>query len=94
MKKCSRQCTEAGTRDWISRVARDWQTAIGCTRVKHVEKLNRYASCSTTRQKVQTSHSVSFSSRLELVTQSSHKTKSPASFVLKTDFSHSILTLV
>ena len=69
VKKCSRMCTEAGTRDWISQVACDWQAARWCTWVKHVEKLNRHASCSTTRQKVQTSHSVS--SRLGLATQSS-----------------------
>ena len=48
VKKCSRLCTEIGTHDWISRVAHDWQAARGCTRVKHAEKLNRYASCSTT----------------------------------------------
>ena len=81
VKKCSRLCTKAGTRDWISRVVRDWQAARGCTQVKHAEKLNRHASCSTTRQKVQTDHSVS--SQLELATQSSREAKSPASFVLK-----------
>ena len=89
VKKCSRLCTEAGTRDWILRVAHDWilrvahdwQVTRGCTRVKHVEKLNRHANCSIIGQKVQTGHSVS--SRLELVTQSSHEAKSLASSVLK-----------
>ena len=81
MKKCSRLCIEAGTHDWISRLARDRQAARGCTQLKHVEKLNRYAICSTTGQKVQTNHLVSL--QLELVTQSSRKAKSPASFVLK-----------
>ena len=64
-------CSEIGTRDWISRVACNWQAARRCTRVKHAEKLNCYASCSTTRQKVQISHLVS--SRLKLATQSSHQ---------------------
>ena len=81
VKKCSKLCTEVGTRDWILRVACDWQAARGCTRVKHTEKLNHHASCSTTGQKVQTGHSIS--SRLELATQSSRKAKSPASSVLK-----------
>ena len=73
VKKCSKLCSEAGTRSWISQVACDLQAARRCTRVKHVEKLNRHASCSTTRQKVQTGHSVS--SRLGLVTQSSREAK-------------------
>ena len=81
MKKCSRLCGEAGTRDWISQVARDWQAARRCTRVKHAEELNCYASYSTIGQKVQTGHSVS--SRLELATQSSHEAKSPTSSVLE-----------
>ena len=81
MKKCSRLCIEVGTRDWISRVAYDWQAARGCTRVKHAEKLNCHASCSTTGQKVQTGHSVSL--QLELMTQSSCEAKSPASSVLE-----------
>ena len=81
VKKCSRLCTEAGTCDWISRVARDWQAARECTQVKHAEKLNRHASCSTTRQKVQTGYSIS--SRLGLGTQLSHETKSPVHSVLE-----------
>ena len=82
MKKCLRLCTEAGTRDWISQVARDKQAARGCTQVRHAKKLNQRASRSTTGQKVQTGHLVS--SQLELATQSSHEAKS----------SHSILTQV
>ena len=39
MKKCLRLYTKAGTWDWISQVAHDWQAARGCTRVKHAEKL-------------------------------------------------------
>ena len=81
VKKCPRMCTEAGTYDWISRVARDWQAAKWCTRVKHAEKLNCHASYSITRQKVQTSHLVSL--WLGLVTQSSREAKSPASSILK-----------
>ena len=81
VKKCSRMCTEAGTHDWILWVARDWQAARWCTRVKHVEKLNHHAIYSTTGQKVQTGHSVN--SRLGLATQSSHEAKSPVHSVLK-----------
>ena len=81
VKKCSRICIEAETRDWISRVARDWQAAKWCTRVKHVEKLNRHANCSTTGQKVQTGHSVS--SRLGLATQSNREAKSPIHSVME-----------
>ena len=50
---------------------RGLQAARNCTRAKHVEKLKCYASKSTTRQKIQTGHSVS--SRLELTTQSSRE---------------------
>ena len=50
------------------------QATRRCTRVKHAEKLNRHASCSTTGQKIQTGHSVS--SRLGFATQSSCETKS------------------
>ena len=81
MKKCSSLCKVARTRDWISRVARGLQAARSCTRAKHAEKLKRHASWSTTRQKVQTSHSVS--SRLELMAQSSREAKPPASSVLE-----------
>ena len=52
VKKCSRRCTKAGTHDWISRVAHDWQAARGCTRVKHTEKLNCHANCSIIGQRV------------------------------------------
>ena len=74
VKKCSKLCSEAGTRDWISWVAHGLQAARRCTRVKHTKKLNRHASCSTTGQKVQSGHSVIL--RLGLATQSSHKAKS------------------
>ena len=81
MNKCLRLYTEVGTRDWISRVARDWQAARGCTRVKHAEKLNHHASFSNTGQKVQIGHSVS--SGLGLATQSSREAKSPVHSVLE-----------
>ena len=81
MKKCSRLCKDAETRGWDSQVTRDWQVANCSTRVKCAEKMNSYASWSTTGQKVQPDRSVS--SRLELVTQSSHEAKPPASSVLK-----------
>ena len=44
VKKCSRLCSETGTRGWIPQVAHGLQAARRCTRVKHVEKLNRHAS--------------------------------------------------
>ena len=77
VKKCSRLCSKAGTRGWISRVARGLQAARRCTLAKHTEKLNRHANCasySTIGQKVQSGHSVG--SQLGLATQSSHKAKS------------------
>ena len=73
MKKCSKLCSEAGTRGWISRVARGLQATRRCTWVKHAKKLNRHANCSTTGQKVQSGHSVI--SQLGLATQLSHETK-------------------
>ena len=81
MKKYSRLCKEAGTREWISQVASGLQAARSYTRAKHAEKLNRHASCSTTGQKVQSGHSVT--SQLELMAQSSCEAKPPASSVLK-----------
>ena len=91
MKKCSKLCSKVGTRSWISWVARGLQAARRCTQVKHAEKLNRRASCSTKGQKLQYGHSVS--SRLGLTTQSSHEAKSPIHFVMKkwlfAFFSHS-----
>ena len=81
MKKCSKLCSEAGTRGWISRVARGLQVARRCTRVKHAEKLNHHTSYSTTGQKVQSGHSVI--SRLGLATQSSREAKSPVHSVIE-----------
>ena len=63
------------------RVARGLQAARRCTRVKHAEKLNHHANCSTIGQKVQSGHSVG--SRLGLVTQSSREAKSPVHFVME-----------
>ena len=54
----------AGTRNWISQVARSWQVAKGGTCVKHAKELKSHASWSTTGQKVQFGNSVC--SRLEL----------------------------
>ena len=81
VKKCSRLCKVAGTRDLDSRVARGWQAAKWCTRVKHAEKMNSHASWSTIGQKVQSGNSVY--SQLELVTQSSREAKPLANSVLK-----------
>ena len=81
MKKFSSLCKVAGTRDWTSRVAHGLQATRSCTRAKHVEKLKYHASWNTTRQKVQTGHSVS--SRLELAAQSSREAKPPTSSILE-----------
>ena len=81
MKKCLSLCKVAGTRDWISWVARGLQATRSCTRAKHVKKLKRHASWSTTEQKVQTCHSVSL--QLELAAQSSREAKPLDSFVLE-----------
>ena len=62
-------------------MARGLQVARRCTRVKHVEKLDRHANCSTIRQKVHIGHSVS--SPLGLATQSSRKAKSPVHSVME-----------
>ena len=81
VKKCSSLWKVAGTHDWNSRLARGWQAARWCTRVKHAEKMNSHASWSTTRQKVHSGNSIC--SRLKLATQSSHEAKLPASSILK-----------
>ena len=62
-------------------MARGLQAAKRCIQVKHAEKLNHYASCSTIGQKVQSGHSVI--SRLGLATQSSGKAKSPVHSVIE-----------
>ena len=51
VKKCSRLCSEVGTRGWISREARGLQAAKSCTRAEHAGELNSHASWSTTGQK-------------------------------------------
>ena len=80
VKKCSRLCSEGGTRGWILRVAHGLQAARRCTWVKHTEKLNRRASCSTTGQKVQTGYSVS--SQLGLATQSSRQSSNSSTLTI------------
>ena len=81
VKKCSKLCSEAGTRDWILRVAQDLQATKNCTHAKHTEKLKHHASWSTTGQKVQSSFSVS--SWLGLVTLSSREAKLPVHSIMK-----------
>ena len=79
VKKCLSLCKVAGTCDCTSRVARGLQAARNCTRAKHMEKLKCHASWSTTRQKVQTSHSIS--SRLNLqLSQVARPNRQPALF--------------
>ena len=77
----AKDCAVKQGLSWISRVACNLQAARRCTRVKHAEKLNCHASCSTTGKKVQTSHSVS--SWLGLTTQSSHEAKSPVHYIME-----------
>ena len=81
VKKCSKLCSKAGTRDWISRVAHSLQVVRRCTRVKHAEKLNRHASYSTTGQKVQTGHSIS--KQFGFASQSSREAKLPVHSILE-----------
>ena len=69
MRECKEKLKSvhsAGPRNWISRLAHDWQFAKGGTRVKHAGKLKSHASWSTTRQNFQSSQAVS--SRLRLAT--------------------------
>ena len=85
VKKCSRWCSEAGTRGL--------QATRRCTQVKHIEKLNRHASCSTTRQKFQIGHSVSPSAWTRNSVKSWGQVASPHCY-RKTDSLHSFLTSV
>ena len=70
----SRLCTQQGTHNWISWLARGLQVTKWCTRVKHEEELNSHTSWSTIGQRVQFGHSIN--SRLGLTTQSSREAKS------------------
>ena len=89
MKKCSRLCKDAETRDRT----RDWQAAKVGTRVEHTGELKSHASCCTTGQKTQAGQAIS--SQLELATQPSREVKSLDHPIWKkTDFSHSFLTLL
>ena len=58
MKKSSRVCTQEEPRNWILRLAHDWQVTKGGTHVKHAGELKGHASCSTTRQNFQSSQVV------------------------------------
>ena len=80
VKKCSRLCSEAGTRLDLaggSRLAsrQKVHTRKACRGAKQLCQLEHY------RTKIQTGHSVSL--RLKLATQSSRKVKSPVSPVLE-----------
>ena len=82
MKKCSRLCSEAGTRGLISREARGLQAAKSCTRAEHAGELNSQATWSTTRQKSRLAIKLArgLNSRLSQVARSSHQ---PALFLEK-----------
>ena len=75
VKKCSRLCSEAGTRGWISREARGLQAAKSCTRVKYAGKLNSHASWGTTGKKSRLAIQLarSLNSRLNQVARSSRQ---------------------
>ena len=80
MKKCSRLCKEAGTRDWILRVAH------GCKLpdVEHVPSMPEVeASCQLEHYRTKSSNWSFSYLALELTTQSSRKSKLPASSILK-----------
>ena len=91
VKKCSRLCSEAGTRGLISREARSLQTAKSCTHAEHAGELNSRATWSTTRQKSRLAIKLArgLNSRLSQVARSSRQ---PALFLekltLRIPFSH------
>ena len=91
VKKCSRLCSEAGTRGLISREARGLQAAKSYTRAEHAKELNSHASWSTTGQKsrLATQLARGLNSRLSQVARSSRQ---PALFLekltLRIPFSH------
>ena len=80
MKKCSRLCKEAGTRDWILQVAH------GCKLpdVEHVPSMSEVeALCQLEHYRTKSSNWSFSYLALELTTQSSRKSKLPASSIFK-----------
>ena len=75
MKKCSRLCSEAGTRGLISREACGLQAAKSCTRAEHAGDLNSHATWSTTGQKSRLAIKLArgLNSRLSQVARSSRQ---------------------
>ena len=93
VKKTQDVCTQEEPRNWILRLASDWQVAKGGTRVKHVGEMKGHDNWSTTGQNFQFGQAVS--SWLKLVTRSSRGVESPKCPVwLKHDFLHSLYTLL
>ena len=87
MRVCEEKLKSLATR------SRNWRVAKGGIGVKHAEELKGHANWSTIGQNFQTGQTVS--SRLKLVTHSSHELESPEHFVCyKIDSSHSIHTLL
>ena len=69
MRKCEEKLKSvhsAGPRDWISRLAYDWQVAKGGTSVKHVGELKSHASWSTRGQNSQFGQAVSLRLKLAI----------------------------
>ena len=75
MKNCSKLYKEAGTRSWISRVARGLQVARKLHTCQACQKLKSCARCCTTGQNFQAGQAIC--SRLELATQPSCEVKPP-----------------
>ena len=75
VKKCSRLCSETGTRGWISQEARGLQAAKSCTRAERAGELNSQASWSTTGKKSRLAIQLArgLNSRLSQVARSSHQ---------------------
>ena len=74
VKKCSRLCKKAGTRDLILWVDHSLQAARSCTRAKHAKSWSVMLTVAL-QDKSQVGQAVS--SQLELATQSSREAKSP-----------------
>ena len=74
MKSCSSVCKEAGTRDWISRVARGCKPPNWSTRAKHARS---WSVAPTVHYRIKVPVGQAVCSRLELVTQPSCEVKPP-----------------
>ena len=74
VKNCSRLCKEAGTRSWISRVARNCKPPDWSTRAKHARS---WSVVPTVHYMTKVPASQTVFSRFELATQPSREVKPP-----------------